>query len=154
LYLDEFQTFVSLDIVKMLDQVRKFRLFTVLAHQRFGQLDQDLCDSVLTNCRIKAVFGGLPVESARMMAQELFIGELDPKKTKSQFTKPNSGQNTQGTRSIPVHQAAAIHQGVATISLYQAASGIRAASSFSQVTGFQDKAALGTAWFCLIQIAE
>ncbi|HET9365513.1 MAG TPA: hypothetical protein VFP71_10955 [Candidatus Angelobacter sp.] len=54
LYLDEFQTFVSLDIVKMLDQVRKFRLFTVLAHQRFGQPDQDLCDSVLTNCRIKA----------------------------------------------------------------------------------------------------
>lgn len=82
IYLDEFQTFVSLDIVKMLDQVRKFKLFTVLAHQRFGQLDKDLCDAVLTNCRIKAVFGGLPVESARMMAQELFIGELDPMKIK------------------------------------------------------------------------
>jgi hypothetical protein len=82
-YLDEFQTFVSLDIVKMLDQVRKFGLFTILAHQRFGQLDVDLCDAVLTNCKIKAVFGGLPVESARMMAQELFIGELDPKKIKA-----------------------------------------------------------------------
>jgi hypothetical protein len=82
LYLDEFQTFVSLDIVKMLDQVRKFGLFTILAHQRFGQLNLDLCDAVLTNCKIKAVFGGLPVESARMMAQELFIGELDPKKIK------------------------------------------------------------------------
>jgi hypothetical protein len=82
LYLDEFQTFVSLDITKMLDQVRKYKLFTVLAHQRFGQLDKDLCDAVLTNCRIKAVFGGLPVESARLMAEELFIGELDPKKIK------------------------------------------------------------------------
>jgi len=82
LYLDEFQTFVDLDITKMLDQVRKYKLFTVLAHQRFGQLDQDLCDAVLTNCRIKAVFGGLPVESSRLMAQELFIGELDPKKIK------------------------------------------------------------------------
>jgi hypothetical protein len=82
LYLDEFQTFVNLDITKMLDQVRKYRLFSILAHQRFGQLDKDLCDAVLTNCRIKAVFGGLPVESARLMAEELFIGELDPKKIK------------------------------------------------------------------------
>ncbi|HET6842993.1 MAG TPA: type IV secretory system conjugative DNA transfer family protein [Candidatus Angelobacter sp.] len=82
LYLDEFQTFVSLDITKMLDQVRKYKLFTVLAHQRFGQLDQDLMDAVLTNCRIKAVFGGLPVESAELMARELFIGELDPMKVK------------------------------------------------------------------------
>lgn len=82
LYLDEFQTFVSLDITAMLDQVRKYRLFTVLAHQRFGQLDDDLSDAVLTNCRIKAVFGGLPYETAKMMAQELFIRELDPKKIK------------------------------------------------------------------------
>jgi hypothetical protein len=82
LYLDEFQTFVNLDITKMLDQVRKFKLFTILAHQRFGQLDMDLCDAVLTNCRIKAVFGGLSVESAKLMAQELFIGDLDPKKIK------------------------------------------------------------------------
>jgi len=83
LYLDEFQTFVSLDITAMLDQVRKYKLFTVLAHQRFGQLDEDLVDAVLTNCRIKAVFGGLPYESAKLMAQELFIGELDPKKIKA-----------------------------------------------------------------------
>ena len=82
LYMDEFQTFISLDVTKMLDEVRKFQLFTVLAHQRFGQLDIDLADAVLTNCRIKAVFGGLPFESAKMMAQELFIGELDPMKIK------------------------------------------------------------------------
>jgi len=82
LYLDEFQTFVSLDVANMLDQVRKYKLFAVLAHQRFGQLDQDLTDAILTNCRIKAVFGGLPVEMARVMAQELFIGELDPLRIK------------------------------------------------------------------------
>lgn len=82
LYLDEFQTFVSIDIVKMLDEARKRKVFTILAHQRFGQLDEDLMDAVLTNCRIKAVFGGLPVEMAKMMAQELFIGQLDPKKIK------------------------------------------------------------------------
>lgn len=83
LYLDEFAEFVSLDIAGMLDQVRKFGLFMILAHQRFGQLDPNLIDAVLTNCRMKAVFGGLPYESAKLMAQELFVGELDPKKIKA-----------------------------------------------------------------------
>jgi hypothetical protein len=82
LYLDEFQNFVSIDIAEMLDQVRKFGLFAILSHQRFGHLDDNITDAVLTNCRIKAVFGGLPVQSARLMAEELFIGELDPKKIK------------------------------------------------------------------------
>lgn len=86
LYLDEFQNFVSLDLTDMLDQVRKFGLFLVLAHQRFGQLkdekNKDILDAVLTNCGIRAVFGGLPVESARVMAEEMFIGKLDPKKIK------------------------------------------------------------------------
>lgn len=82
LYLDEFQNFVSVDIDDMLDQTRKFGLFLVLAHQRFGQLDDNLTDAVLANCRIKAVFGGLPLESARIMAGEMFIGKLDPLKIK------------------------------------------------------------------------
>jgi len=83
LYLDEFQNFVSMDIADMLDQVRKFGLFTILAHQRFGHLDENITDAVLTNCRIKAVFGGLPVVSAKLMAEELFIGDLDAKKVKA-----------------------------------------------------------------------
>ncbi|HEV7681911.1 MAG TPA: type IV secretion system DNA-binding domain-containing protein [Pyrinomonadaceae bacterium] len=83
LYLDEFAEFVSLDVAAMLDRVRKFGLFMVLAHQRFGQLDENLIDAVLSECKIKAVFGGLPYESAKLMAQELFIGELDSKKIKA-----------------------------------------------------------------------
>ncbi len=82
LYLDEFHTFLGLGVVSLLDQVRKFGLFAVLAHQRFAQLDDEVTDAVLTNCRIKAVFGGLPVESARLIAQELFISDLDPKRIK------------------------------------------------------------------------
>lgn len=82
LYMDEFQNFVSLDIADMLDQVRKFGLFSVLSHQRFGQLDENITDAVLTNCRIKAVFGGLTAPSARVMAEEMFIRKLDPKKIK------------------------------------------------------------------------
>jgi len=82
LYMDEFQNFVSLDIADMLDQVRKFGLFTILSHQRFGQLDENIIDAVLTNCRIKAVFGGLTTGSARLMAEELFVRKLDPTKIK------------------------------------------------------------------------
>ena len=83
LYMDEFQNFVSLDIADMLDQVRKFGLFQVLSHQRFGQLDENIIDAALTHCKIKAVFGGLSYASAELMAKELFIGELDPKRVKA-----------------------------------------------------------------------
>jgi hypothetical protein len=82
LYMDEFQNFVSLDIVKMLAEVRKFGLFLVLAHQYLEQLDEKLMAAVLTNCQIKAVFGGLNAPSARMMAEEIFIRKLDPRKLK------------------------------------------------------------------------
>jgi hypothetical protein len=82
LYLDEFQNFVSIDLAKMLDEVRKFGLFTILSHQRFGHFDEDMKDAVLTNCKIKTVFGGLRAEDAEMMAKELFIGKLDPMKIK------------------------------------------------------------------------
>lgn len=83
LYLDEFQNFISLDLCNMLDEVRKFGLYLTLAHQRFGQLDEDMEDAILTNCRIKTVFGGLRVEDAKRMAEELFIGKLDPTKIKA-----------------------------------------------------------------------
>lgn len=83
LYIDEFQNFVTLDIDDMLDQVRKFGLYLCLAHQRFGQMDENIADAVLTNCQIKAVFGGLSTPNARRMAEELFIGKLDPKKVKA-----------------------------------------------------------------------
>jgi hypothetical protein len=82
LYLDEFQNFVSIDICNALDEIRKFGVFLTLSHQRFGQLNEDIEDAILTNCRIKSVFGGLRTEDARRMAEELFIGKLDPKKIK------------------------------------------------------------------------
>ncbi len=83
LYLDEFQNFVSLDIARMLAEVRKFGLFLVLAHQYFEQLDEDITAAALNNCGIKSVFGGLSVVNARIMAEELFIGKLGPKKVKA-----------------------------------------------------------------------
>lgn len=83
LYIDEFQNFVTHDIGDMLDQVRKRGLYAILAQQRFGQLDENIIDAALANCHIKAVFGGLPVQTARRMAEELFIGKLDPRRVKA-----------------------------------------------------------------------
>ena len=83
LYLDEFQNFVSLDIARMLAEVRKFGLFLVLSHQYFEQLDEEIIAAALNNCQIKTVFGGLSATNARLMAEELFIGKLDPMKVKA-----------------------------------------------------------------------
>lgn len=83
LYLDEFQNFVSLDIARMLAEVRKRGLFLCLAHQYFEQLDEDITAAAMNNCQIKAVFGGLSTLNARRMAEELFIGKLDSKKVKA-----------------------------------------------------------------------
>lgn len=82
LYIDELANFVSIDLANALDELRKFGLFCILSHQRFGQIDEDFIDAILTNCRIKTVFGGLPEPSAQMMAKELFLGKLDPMRIK------------------------------------------------------------------------
>jgi len=114
LYLDEFQNFVSIDLCDMLDEVRKFGLFLNLSHQRFGQLNEEIEDAILANCRIKTVFGGLRTEDAERMAKELFIGQLDPKKIKAAiyqtkhwykyvrekvYTKTSSRGESEGTSS-------------------------------------------------------
>jgi hypothetical protein len=83
LYLDEFQNFLSLDISRMLAEVRKRGLFLILAHQYFEQLDEEITAAALNNCQIKAVFGGLSTMNARRMAEELFVGKLDPRKVKA-----------------------------------------------------------------------
>ena len=84
-YIDEFQEFVSHDIAKALDRTRKRSLFFVLSHQRIGQLEQQQDKGVadaIDNCQIKAVFGGLGTPGARKMAEEIFIGQLDPTRIK------------------------------------------------------------------------
>jgi hypothetical protein len=85
LYIDEFQDFVSLDVTKMLDQVRKFGVFAVLSHQRFGQLDEALLDGVLTNCKIRSVFGGLRYEDGCLLANEMFLPELNTRQIKKAY---------------------------------------------------------------------
>lgn len=87
LYLDEFQEYITDDIAAMLDQVRKGGLHMVLAHQHLGHfLDNPrLLQSVLTNARIRAVFGGLPYDDASLLANEMFLPDLNTRQIKKAY---------------------------------------------------------------------
>ena len=85
LYIDEFQNYIGLDIASGLDQLRKFGLHFILAHQRLGQVggkDSDIIDAILHNTKIRAVFGGLRREDAILMVEEMFVNQLDLKQVK------------------------------------------------------------------------
>lgn len=76
---DEFGEFATRDFANSLDQLRKFGVHMVLAHQRLRQLereDAEVLSAVLTNAKIKVVFGGLERTEAELMARELFTGEV------------------------------------------------------------------------------
>jgi hypothetical protein len=76
LAIDEFPQFVTTDVGRSLDQLRKFGVRLILAHQHLSQLPPELLGSVMTNAKIKAVFGGLWREDAEVLACELFTGEV------------------------------------------------------------------------------
>lgn len=75
LYLDEFQEYITNDLAAMLDQVMKGGLSLVLAHQHMGQLGESdhLRRSVLTNARNRFVFGGIDMETALILADDMFL---------------------------------------------------------------------------------
>lgn len=87
LVMDEFQEYITDDIGAMLDQVRKGGLHMVLAHQHLGHLSNNprLLQSVLTNARIRAVFGGLPYEEACLLASEMFLPDLNERQIKKAY---------------------------------------------------------------------
>ena len=49
LYLDEFPTFTTLALARMLSELRKYRLNLILAHQFLGQLDDEVREAILGN---------------------------------------------------------------------------------------------------------
>jgi hypothetical protein len=87
LYLDEFQEYITDDIAAMLDQVRKGGLHLVLAHQHLGHLADNpkLRKSIFTNARIRAVFGGLDYEDACVLANEMFLPDLNTRQIKKAY---------------------------------------------------------------------
>lgn len=103
-YIDEFGQFVTRDIARALEECRKFKLFMVLAHQHLAQLkkeDEYLYASVMTNCKNKVVFGGLSVEDAEVMSEEISTGFLDLKKIKDEVytTKVHHIEETRRVKS-------------------------------------------------------
>jgi hypothetical protein len=87
LYLDEFQEYITDDIAAMLDQVRKGGLHLALAHQHLGHLADNpkLKKSIFTNARIRAVFGGLDYEDASVLANEMFLPDLNTRQIKKAY---------------------------------------------------------------------
>lgn len=81
LYVDEFARYVTKDIGTMLDEGRKYGLHLILAHQHLAQLAEEdpyVYGSVMGSARTKVVFGGLQHDDAKIMAQNMFMGQLDP----------------------------------------------------------------------------
>jgi hypothetical protein len=87
LALDEFQEYVTFDLAAMLDETRKGGFHLILAHQRLGHLrdDEELRDAVFSNCRVKAVFGGLRYESAAIMANEMHLDRINERDVKETY---------------------------------------------------------------------
>lgn len=87
-YIDEFAQFVTRDIARSLEETRKFKMFMVLAHQHLAQLreeDRYVYASVMTNCKVKVVFGGLSREDSEIMTDELVTGFVDLKAVKHEM---------------------------------------------------------------------
>lgn len=87
LALDEFQEYITFDLSAMLDETRKGGVHLILAHQRLGHLERDreLRDAIFANAGVKAVFGGLPFESAAIMANEMFLDRINQRDVKETF---------------------------------------------------------------------
>lgn len=78
--IDECGQFATRDLASSMDELRKFGCHFVLAHQRLRQLeredDGDILSAVMTNAKIKVVFGGLERPEAERIAYELFTGQV------------------------------------------------------------------------------
>lgn len=78
-FVDEFGRYQTPAVTQGLNELRKYGVFYCLAIQNLAQLESDdrkLYDAVMTNCRIKVVFGGLAVEDAKVMTEEVMTGFL------------------------------------------------------------------------------
>jgi hypothetical protein len=76
---DECGQFATRDLANSLDELRKFGVHLILAHQRLRQLereDSEVLSAVLTNAKARVVFGGLERPEAERMAKELFTGHV------------------------------------------------------------------------------
>lgn len=91
LYIDECGLFVNKDIDRICNECRKFGLHLILAHQNLAQLKkagESVYQGVMGGTQTKVVFGGLPVEEADVLANQVFLGELDLEEAKESLITP------------------------------------------------------------------
>ena len=91
LYIDECARYINDDVARILDEGRKFGLHLILAHQHLAQLEEvspKVYRSVMTNAKAKVVFGGLTAQDARVLAENIFAGELELQEPKEVLNKP------------------------------------------------------------------
>lgn len=90
-YLDEFQKFVTPTIAESLDQARGFGLHLTMAHQfpkqllNQGDAGKRLYDSVMENASTKVVFRLTDPANLEPLAQQLFMGTMDPNEVKHEL---------------------------------------------------------------------
>lgn len=70
-YLDEFQTFTTIELAGMLSSLRKYRLSLVLAHQYLSQLAPEVRDGILGNVGTIISFR-IGLVDAELLAQEFY----------------------------------------------------------------------------------
>lgn len=90
-YVDECSRFINEDIQRILDEGRQFGLHLILAHQHLAQLKragEAVYGAVMTDARTKVVFGGLSPEDAKIMAEVVFMGEINLEEEKRSLSKP------------------------------------------------------------------
>ena len=100
-YIDEFGELVTDDISKALQELRKFKISLVLAHQELEQLKQNspkLYSAVMAEPDIKVAFS-VSREDAEVMAKSLFTGKMrgDVKKLELDQTKFRPVESTRTT---------------------------------------------------------
>lgn len=76
-YCDEFQEYVTEEFARALEQLRKFQVSFILAHQHLAQLERTgewIIQSVLSQPRLRVVFDPGNRQDAEILAKELFTG--------------------------------------------------------------------------------
>ncbi|MEQ8311059.1 MAG: type IV secretion system DNA-binding domain-containing protein [Silicimonas sp.] len=90
-YIDECADYLTEDVVKSLDQTRKFGLHMVLSHQRLDQLrdyGDNFYNAVMAGAQLKVVFNPNDDDAAEVLSRHFFRTSFDLELPKRSMDKP------------------------------------------------------------------
>ncbi|MEO0818399.1 MAG: DUF87 domain-containing protein [Pseudomonadota bacterium] len=91
LYIDECQNFITHDLARILDELRKYALTCVLSCQTMEQIrliDERVYASVKSVARTKVAFAEESYEEALRLAKDIYASEIRPDRIKDCLSKP------------------------------------------------------------------